>query len=237
MASMDIDYVMNVLSKFSTDYFAKSENKSSKCVYLRQNSKNTRKGDKTEDQPAYFNEVPQFILALFKEHTKIMVELTDTKLSKVYEEMEEKDKTIADLKTELRVHRNEQDALASYNRRENLKIQEVEYQEGENTNEIVKEICKYTGREITDADISTSHRNSSTRPNNNLPPGLTTRDNKLPDIYVRFTIRVVKTEVFDKRKNLSTNSHCPEKYKNVAIYEDVTPLKIKNYVRTSPERR
>ena len=35
----------------------------------------------------------------------------------------------------------------------------------------------------------------------------------------------MKTEIFEKRKNLATNSQCPEKYKNVAIYEDVTPLR------------
>ena len=75
-----------------------------------------------------------------------------------------RDIKIADLNSELRTHRNDQDALASYNRRENLKIQGVEYTDGENTNEIVKEICKHAGREITDADISTSHRNGRTAP-------------------------------------------------------------------------
>ena len=85
------------------------------------------------------------------------------------------------------MHRNEHDALATYNRRENLKIQGVEYEEGENTNEIVKEICKYAGREITDADISTSHRNGSvnTAPSSNTPPGMSATAKKVPDIYVR----------------------------------------------------
>ena len=36
----------------------------------------------------------------------------------------------------------------------------MEYKAGENTREIVKDICKHAGREINDADISTSHRNS-----------------------------------------------------------------------------
>ena len=92
---------------------------------------------------------------------------------------------------------------------------------------LVKEICKYAGREITDLDISTSHRSGSTKPANELPPGLTTRANRVPDIYVRFTRRDVKTEVFEKRKNLATNSQCPGKYRNVSIYEDVTPLRSK----------
>ena len=115
------------------------------------------------------------------------------------------------------------DALACYNRRENLKIQGVPYQQDENTNEMVKEIFKAAGREITDADISTSHRNGIVRTDNT--PGLPSAPNKVPDIYVRFALRDVKTEIFEKRKNLATNSNCPTKYRNVAIYEDVTPLR------------
>lgn len=199
MAPIDLECVMNELTKYATDYFV--------------NKKVT------------VNVMQPFILALFKQHTKIMMEYTDSKLIKVDEDLVNNENKIADVKSELRVHRNEQDALASYNRRENLKIQGVEYVEGENTNDIVKEICKHAGREITDADISTSHRNGSTKPNVNLPPGMTTRTNRVPDIYVRFTVRDVKTQVFEKRKNLATNSQCPEKYRNVAIYEDVTPLR------------
>ena len=102
-------------------------------------------------------------------------------------------------------------------------MQGVPFTQDENTNEIVQEICKYAGCEICDSDISTSHRNGSIKPNTDLPPGMTTRANKVPDIYVRFTVRDVKTEIFGKRKNLATNSQCPGKYKNVAIYEDITP--------------
>ena len=54
---------------------------------------------------------------------------------------------------------------------------------------------------------------------------MTTANNKVSDIYVRFTVRDVKAEVFEVRKNLATNPQCPTKYKNVAIYEDVTPLR------------
>ena len=46
-----------------------------------------------------------------------------------------------------------------------------------------------------------------------------------PKTIVRFTIRDVKTEVYEKRKNLVLNPQCPNKYKNVSIYEDVTPLR------------
>ena len=202
MATQDLDYVIATLLKVATDFFNKGE---------------TKKKSVTDSQP--------FILALFKEHTKIMMEYTESKVKDLKEEIVKRDATIANLKSEVRDNRNDHDALACYNRRENLKIQGVPYTEDENTNEIVKEICKYAGREISDSDISTSHRNGSAKQNAQLPPGITTRTNKVPDIYVRFTIRDVKTEIFEKRKNLATNSQCPEKYKNVAIYEDVTPLR------------
>ena len=202
-SQQDLDCIMGELSKFATDYLASKNESKKKSV--------------TEVQP--------FILALLKQHTKLMLEYTDAKEEKYKEEIEKRDTKIADLKSELRDHRNEHDALACYNRRENLKIQGVEVSPGENTNEIVKEICKYAGREITDMDISTSHRNGSVKTSNELPPGMTTRANRVPDIYVRFTRRDVKTEVFEKRKNLATNSQCPDKYRNVSIYEDVTPLR------------
>ena len=50
----------------------------------------------------------------------------------------------------------------------------MEYKAGENTREIVKDICKHAGREISDADISTSHRNGAVKPNKDLSPGAAT---------------------------------------------------------------
>ena len=101
----------------------------------------------------------------------------------------------------------------------------VEFTPGENTNEIVKDICKHVGREISDAEISTSHRNGQVPTATNNVPGMPAANRKVPDIIVRFTRRDVKNEIFEKRKTLATNSACPLKYRNVAIYEDVTPLK------------
>ena len=131
MSSQDIDNIMGNLTKFATDYLAMKGESKKKSV--------------TEIQP--------FILALLKEHTKLMVEYTDTKISNYEEELEKRDIKIANLKSELRVHRNDHDALGYYNRRENIKIQGIEFTQGEDTNAIVKEICKYAGREITDMDI------------------------------------------------------------------------------------
>ena len=94
MASQDLNCIMGELTKFATDYLvAKGESK---------------KKSLTEVQP--------FILSLFKEHTKIMMEYTDSKVGNYKEELEKRDVVIANLKSELREHRNESDALGTYNR-------------------------------------------------------------------------------------------------------------------------
>ena len=117
---------------------------------------------------------------------------------------QEKDKEIAELKTELkgeiaelkkelRVCRNEVDALGNYNRRENVRIEGVEFEEGEDTNKIVKEIGKYAGIDITDVDISTSHRLGSNKDDRAPPlPGLTTTQKKIPTIIFRASKRDAK---------------------------------------------
>ena len=228
MEAMDLDCIMNVVKSFGEQYFT-NDNEDKNSASLHGTAVSTRRGGKTEDQTIVFNQVRPFILAIMRELAKNLLEQqknTVDALKADYDaKLKEKDDKIMDLKSEIRIHCNEQDALATYNRRENLKIMGVEYTEGENTNEIVKEICKYAGREITDADISTSHRNGSVTNVSNTQPGMSSTTRKIPDIYVRFALRDVKTQVFEKRKNLATNSACPIKYRNVAIYEDVTPLR------------
>lgn len=227
MASVDLDYIMNVVKNFGTDYFSKSQNDSS-SVSVYGTTLNLRRGSKTEESACYFNEIPPFMLAVMREQTKVIMEYIRTDKKEMQEDydrkLKEKDAQIADLKSEIRSNKNDHDALATYNRRENLKIVGVKYEEGENTNEIVKEICKLAGREIKDADISTSHRNGSTN-NRNNPPGMANTTIRHPDIICRFVQRDVKIGVFEGRKNIATNPNCPPKYKDVTMYEDVTPLR------------
>ena len=222
--NLDNAYIMNALTTFGQEFFA-AENNADKSSTVK-----LKKGNKTEEATCTFKELPPYILPLINELIKNLMEKQENEIAalKTYfdDEIKKRDDKIDDLKSEIRNHRNDQDALANYNRRENLKIQGVPVIAGENTNEIVKEICKYAGREITDADISTSHRNGSVNPNTTALPGLPTAvPRKIPDIYVRFVRRDLKNEVFDLRKNLATKSGVPVKYRNVAIYEDVTPLR------------
>ena len=76
-------------------------------------------------------------------------ELLEQNMAVVEQVKQEKDKEmselktefkneIAELKNELRVCRNEVDSLANYNRRENVKIEGVEFEEGEDTNKLSK---------------------------------------------------------------------------------------------------
>ena len=48
---------------------------------------------------------------------------------------------------------------------------------------------------------------------------------KSKSIIFRASRRDIKNKLFEARKNLATNSHCPNKFKSVAIYEDVSPLR------------
>ena len=174
MAPMDLDFIMNTVQDFGKDFFPKNQN-------------NVK------------------LLAVLREQTKLILEYISTDKIKMQEDfnekLKEKDTEINKLKSELLTSRYENDALGTYNRRENLKIVGVKYEEGENTNNIVKEVCKLAGREITDADISTSHRNGSikTSGTNNLP-GMANGSLRNPDIIVRFVRRDVKIAVFEGRK-------------------------------------
>ena len=230
MESKDVDYVMNIVKAFGADYLSSNVNNDSATLASKVTMK---KGTKTEAHTSHYDSIPPFLLALMRSLTKVLLEQN---MAVVEQVKQEKDKEmselktefkneIAELKNELRVCRNEVDSLANYNRRENVKIEGVEFEEGEDTNKIVKEIAKHAGIEITDADISTSHRLGSSK-NDSAPPlpGLPAPKKKIPSIIFRASRRDIKIKLFEARKNLATNSNCPDKYKSVAIYEDVTPL-------------
>ena len=125
MGSLDLDYIMNTLKSYGEEYFTKGNNSDKNSAALHGTAVSTRKGSKTEDQICVFNEVPPFILALMRELAKNLLEQQKNTIDDLKEnydtKLKDRDDTIAVLKSELRTHRNEQDALASYNRGENLK--------------------------------------------------------------------------------------------------------------------
>ena len=52
-----------------------------------------------------------------------------------------------------------------------------------------------------------------------------TNKRKPPRIILRVNRRDVKAKIFENRKQINSKPNVPIKYKNVAFYEDVTPLR------------
>ena len=118
----------------------------------------------------------------------------------------------------------ENDALGQYNRLENIKIHGVEYKGNESVVEITKEIGKYSGIKIEDGDISCGHRLMS-KSELDKREASTNKNDKIPQLIVRFNCRDVKDKLLTACKNIQYNVECQQYLKNVKIYEDVTPLR------------
>ena len=138
--------------------------------------------------------------------------------------IDEKLEVIDDLKEEIKQQQFENDALAQYNRLENIKIHGVEYKGSESVVEITKEIGKYSGVKIEDSDISCGHRLMS-KLELDKRAASTNKSEKIPQIIVRFNRRDVKDKLLTACKNMQYNVECPPYLKNVRLYEDVTPLR------------
>ena len=119
MESKDLDYIMATVKTFGEQYISNGNNEDPFII-----KRKLSKG-KVEDQTCVFSEVPQLFLALLRELAKNLLEQQKNKIDDLVEvydgKLEDKDKKIAELKKELRICRNDNDATASYNRRENLK--------------------------------------------------------------------------------------------------------------------
>ena len=96
----------------------------------------------------------------------------------------------------------------------------IKYSATENTNNIIKDLGKYAGVPITDADISITHRLMSKEELLKLGP-----NSKAPPLIARFNRRDIATRLLGNRKNIMTNTETPLNLKNTAMYEDVTPMK------------
>ena len=184
--------------------------------------------------------VPKYILAMFEELTSQFtnardeqsvkhaqeLKLRDTQVSDLNDKLIQRDEVISKLQkdqtdrdviisqrdkdiTELQFHT---DSLGQYNRRENIKITGVPYNANENLTEIVQSISNHIGVTVDNHSISTIHR---------LPPKHGSSD--VPNIIMRVSRRSIKHELMDKKRILRTSPH--EQYPNVALYEDVTPLR------------
>ena len=201
---------------------------------------NTAAAAPADDAPKV---IPPYLLACFNALASNLMEREDNKRQDLRDELkaelidefqaklDEKDAIITLMETKItaltkKVRENyfEQDAQAQYIRSENIKIQSIEYQTGEDTNKIVKDVFKYCGVPITDNDISTSHRlMSKEKMDAQITPA--NRDTKIPAIIVRVNRRDLKTKLLEYKKTITTNAECPDNLRKAMMYEDVTPLR------------
>ena len=228
----DIKYIRDKLSAFCSEHYEKLRNEGVDPVVTCKIQ--THKGKQNIDSLCNLTEIPDFFLDLLSENNKLIMEVNETKLIKMKEEYDleinEKDSRIQELESQLVTKSDELDALAQYNRRDNIRIEGVEYSKGENVNSIILEIANAMGMEEADlkeSDISTGHRIGNIKElSENVPIGLASNENKKPpSLIFRFARRDPKIKFFENRKNLISNPKCPAKFRNISIYEDVTPLR------------
>ena len=114
------------------------------------------------------------------------IQNSQTKKSSKIGEMEEKIKVLQD---QLNMECQMRDDLGQYIRRENLEFHGIPVTLNEDTNHIVKQMVKKLNIELTDRDISTSHR---------LPAA----GDRPPGIIARFTQRGIRNRIYQKRARL-----------------------------------
>ena len=130
--------------------------------------------------------------------------------------IDEKLEVIDELKDEIKQQQFENDALAQYNRLENIKIHGVEYKGSESIVEITKEIGKYSGVKIEDSDISCGHRLMS-KLELDKRAASNNKSEKIPQIIVRFNRRDVKDKLLTACKNIQYNVECPPNLKKCKV--------------------
>ena len=143
----------------------------------------------------------EFICAQYKD-----LKLNFTNLQQINKQQAKDIKTLQLQSTNLEVRevKNEEKlyAIEQYGRRQNLDIIEVPYNLGENTNSIIKEVDKMIDVDLSDVQISTSHRiPASTR----FMKGKRVNENQQPSsppIIVRFVSRDIRNKLYSNRRLL-----------------------------------
>ena len=130
----------------------------------------------------------------------------------------------AELNTANETMANNLDNVAQYSRRDNIKIIGVEYNEGEDIENIVLDIAKDAGVPLTKEDISIAHRiNTKSDATSTTETNMQRKPKKIPSIVARITNRKKRNELFEARKKIQENPNAT--YREAKIYDDVTPLR------------
>ena len=204
----DVKLIMSLFKSAADDH--SSKNKSTRTT-------------NNEVSPALMHAIGILVQNILEREDSIKQDYEDklSHIQKIYEDkLSDNKREIDELRAGQRKLMFELDAQAQYNRSENIKIHNVKYSANENTNNIIKDLGKFAGVPITDADISITHRLMSKQELEKLGP-----TSKAPPLIARFNRRDIATRLLGAKKNIMINTETPLNLKNAALYEDVTPLK------------
>ena len=119
---------------------------------------------------------------------------------------------------------NQIDNVGQYSRRDNIKIVGVEYKDSEDVDQIVVDVAKDAGLEITKDDISIAHRiNTKDDASSNNAFNSHGQRKKIPSIIARIKSRNVRNNIFAGRSTL--HKHSNPTHPGAKIFDDVTPLR------------
>ena len=119
---------------------------------------------------------------------------------------------------------NQIDNAQQYSRRDNIKIIGIEPKTNEDVEQIVIDVVKDAGLDITKDDISIAHwinTKGDTTSNNEINSH--GKPKKIPSIIARIKSRKLRNEIYKARTTLHRNS--APTHTGARIYDDVTPLR------------
>ena len=207
-SASDVTLILNVAKQAGTDFISKDSR------YSGSNAKKT----------LTVNDSIALTAAMLKSVVKELLEKQAGDKEEYNIELEKRDVMINAIRKENSDLKFDIDCASQYTRRENLKICGIPYVEGENLNQIAKDLYHHTtGETLDDKDISVAHRINSKQDQEDTtqttPSGRTV---KIPSIIVRYTVRDIKTAQLKTKKNIKDTPGY--QYPTATVYEDVTPI-------------
>ena len=107
---------------------------------------------------------------------------------------------------------NHLDNVAQYSRRDNIKIVGIDYNVGENVENIVLDVAKDAGVPLTKDDISIAHRiNTRSDATSTTELNMHNKPKKVPSIVARIVNRKKRNQLFEARKKIQENPNATYK--------------------------
>ena len=150
--------------------------------------------------------------------TSAMSNVYKTVLQNVKLDLAQQTETLNNVKVATQKQSFDMDRLEQYSRKENIRVHGIPEVPGENTSRILVELARDIGVEMSETDISVSHRlPGKARPNGN--PGNPPRPRV---IIAKFVRRDTKNTIMRNKKKLKELQNTR---KEVYIEDDLTPLR------------